>query len=807
MSATISLTGPSTTPGAPQVTPQAMDAAVNTALAANYAVAAQATADEAQRAVITETYLGNALAGKLATTGDASATMVVPIGAVQGIPLATHLQYMLTPLNFGTNVGTGGDDATVLQAALTACAGKATLRIPPGMLCNVGPTLHAPANTELQLDGGITALPSSGPFRSVIDLTGPHIRIHGTGFIDGNRANQPGTGNAYSSAGIGCGATPNLYDIQISGLEIRNVVNWPINLTIGVSDVVIENCTLHDSGNSCEVNLGSTCRFLNNTVYNIDDGGVVIYGGCTDCRVDENSVFNCISGIGIYSDNAQTGLDGLSSVSNNHVSNCKNYGIAVSGVLGGATQVSCLVQGNLCWNNAQSGIAGCGSFKFTNCKGLLVSGNYATGDVGDHPYSFWLNGPLDDCVFTGNKVTNSGNANATVGSIAFACTYAGGAGCTNIIFTNNTVTDDRGSATGTSLAFYGDGHFFSTGCVFQDNHPLGTFKSASPVQPNVANPALVVVEGYLATNASDRVKTIPNIATLTAKVGSTTGWLETLVAHTETIAQLDVISLKGQAGGCFGTRTADDATTAYAESAWAVGGFGINNNTAYRKTAYGAYLEARRTSAGVLGFTWGLESSVANQGDNLTVTPFGLPNGATAPYRASIRGVTTGDGANVSHVFGIIGLNTLKFNSGFVFFNDCIAADATAGFPICFDLTVNQGILWRSGGSGAPAASVRSTTSAASAWSGGDLIFNDGGFSLLNKAGAGIKTTNTTVYLTGTVDVANGLLCHQSLGVQGAVTLSGLSTYAGNAAAASGGLPISGLYVNSSNSNAITART
>ena len=298
--------------------------------------------------------LETALAGKVNTvngrsTGQAltgaqiDATSVVeitPIGAANGLPLATHLQYVLTPLNFNAAAGSGGDDTATLQAGLNACAGKATFRIPPGMTCNISATLSVPADSDFRIDGTIFKIANpTGTLVSMLSIVGSDVSIYGDGVFDLNRANQnPVTTGSTAAAGISS-STAGLTDILIDGLDIRNSPNWPINLTVGISNATVQRCTLHDSGNSCEFNFGTDCRFLNNTVYNINDGGVVIYAGCLDCRVDGNTVYDCIGGIGIYSDNAQTAVNSYGSISNNIVYSVRDYGITVAGVLGGGTQV------------------------------------------------------------------------------------------------------------------------------------------------------------------------------------------------------------------------------------------------------------------------------------------------------------------------------------------------------------------------------------------------------------------------------------------------------------------------------------
>jgi hypothetical protein len=90
MSAVIALVGPVLTPGAPQITPLIVNAAVNAALAADAATAAAAVAAETVRATAAETANGTAIAGEMARAAAAEA-LKAPLAspAFTGTPVLT----------------------------------------------------------------------------------------------------------------------------------------------------------------------------------------------------------------------------------------------------------------------------------------------------------------------------------------------------------------------------------------------------------------------------------------------------------------------------------------------------------------------------------------------------------------------------------------------------------------------------------------------------------------------------------------------------------------------------------------------
>jgi parallel beta-helix repeat protein len=128
MSATIDLKGPSTSPGAPQVTPAAINGAVNTALAQDYATAAAATAAETIRAMAAEAAIaGNT--GTNATAITAEATTRAAADAAEATArntavLAEQTRAMTAEAANAANIATNATaittEATTRATAITA---------------------------------------------------------------------------------------------------------------------------------------------------------------------------------------------------------------------------------------------------------------------------------------------------------------------------------------------------------------------------------------------------------------------------------------------------------------------------------------------------------------------------------------------------------------------------------------------------------------------------------------------------------------------------------------------------------------
>lgn len=100
-------------------------------------------------------------------------------------------------------------------------------------------------------------------------------------------------------------------------------------------------------------------------------------------------------------------------------------------------------------------------------------------------------------------------------------------------------------------------------------------------------------------------------------VGALYGWLEGYRLHSESIAAGVFKSAGGNYGLIGASRTSDNSQSG-AMSAIGLGGYGINDNTAQPKPAWGAYLEGRRLSGA--GPVFDIEADMVNY----DATPFSL---------------------------------------------------------------------------------------------------------------------------------------------------------------------------------------
>lgn len=269
-----------------------------------------------------------------------------------------------------------------------------------------------------------------------------------------------------------------------------------------------------------------------------------------------------------------------------------------------------------------------------------------------------------------------------------------------------------------------------------------------------------------------------------AKVGAV-GWLTAFIgAGFEDTLQIVSLSTHGCAGGVFATRTSDQ-NQAGAQSAYALAGFALNDNTAFRQTAYGGYIEAiRYPGAGnVIGF----EIDVTATGPAVTQSPYlFIPDGISPglwlqAFHSRIPNVPA---SNPSCAIGILSIGC-KWGSGIVFSVGSVAGGVdNYAPPIALDLPTTYSIVWRNPVDAQPVGVVRSDCTKPSATgAGGNIIFNDGGVAFQSANGAAqISLTNTGLNLGRTIFAQS-------------VALAQLRVAANDAAAGSQGVGAQELYV------------
>lgn len=242
-----------------------------------------------------------------------------------------------------------------------------------------------------------------------------------------------------------------------------------------------------------------------------------------------------------------------------------------------------------------------------------------------------------------------------------------------------------------------------------------------------------------------RVPPLPPVA-----LGSR-GWLEALIPATEAAAADTLVSLStsGNSAGVFGTRSSAGAGSP-SMSGFAIGTFAVNDNTAYARTTYTAYMEARR-APGVSGVTQGIEVGITNGGDLVPTTPYSAnPAGATLAFRTSAGRFDVPGEHDISNAFSLVA-GPVRFDKGFV-----IDADSVAQGPVgaeVFALGRGHAAVWYA--PDGPTAVIRSdagTRGRAPV----ALVFTDYGLDLTTRDGVHSLVVADSRVVTANLTVALG---------------------------------------------------
>lgn len=206
---------------------------------------------------------------------------------------------------------------------------------------------------------------------------------------------------------------------------------------------------------------------------------------------------------------------------------------------------------------------------------------------------------------------------------------------------------------------------------------------------------------------------------------STKDWMELIRPATTNNAQFAVLSTIGQ-GAILGASRSSDFPSA--GSLGCIGGsfYGINDNTAYPQTAYGAYLEAQRFAGA--GRTHGIELDIVNFGSYVGMQPYdmfqdGLTVGGWFASGAEFSST------RASAALAIIN-NGSSFDKGIVFHSTSLyGGDGVTGSGIAMEMAKGHIIrwMWGSGSFGAGISSSVSNSSAAQ-----NLFFTDVGMIFRN---------------------------------------------------------------------------
>jgi hypothetical protein len=270
------------------------------------------------------------------------------------------------------------DNASNINTALAAAAGK-TLVFPATAHNYMVHGLYVPSNSHVIIQGTLQLMAGQTGYILVCEPNGKNIIIEGTGTLDGNKANQ----TTQASGGIGGDGGTN---ITVRGLTITNCLDWAFNLT-NTTHGLAESLTMTNCGASCEFAINChDCWFRNCTIAAIADLGIGFYGGGTNCGI-VNCVISSAGGDGIFilNDNGQP-----------------------------APSNNVLIQGNICHNNAGSGIIVASNvspsgFSHTNVT-IADNTSYGNGGLGISA------NPVLELLISGNVVYSNTYASAWPGA-------------------------------------------------------------------------------------------------------------------------------------------------------------------------------------------------------------------------------------------------------------------------------------------------------------------------------------------------------------------------------------------------------
>lgn len=254
---------------------------------------------------------------------------------------------------------------------------------------------------------------------------------------------------------------------------------------------------------------------------------------------------------------------------------------------------------------------------------------------------------------------------------------------------------------------------------------------------------------------------VPTLNLSSLKMGPS-GWLEAVIPATEIDAEFVSLSGRGASAGVFGTRTSDSTFTG-SQGGFAIGAFALNNNATQLQTAYGAYIETRR-SAGA-GVTHGMEINTINHGAVVQNQPYylGGPSMTAGLWLSAGRDDVTPNN-DLSLAFGIVGGaipgTSARFMKGVVFGSNCLVPLSGVGgvaisLPTSYAMTWYDSTVNTSDGAGRVTSFIRSDISSAAGFTvPASIIFNGTGLSIITADATGIFTAqNGQITMAGDVSL------------------------------------------------------
>jgi hypothetical protein len=295
---------------------------------------------------------------------------------------------------------------------------------------------------------------------------------------------------------------------------------------------------------------------------------------------------------------------------------------------------------------------------------------------------------------------------------------------------------------------------------------------------------------------------------LTGGTIGTPGWLEAIIGETETNSDFVSLANRGGSAGVFGTKTSNAPSgSAGALGAWAIGGFGINDNTVDVQTAYGQYLEVRRNAGA--GVVQGAEIAVVNHGDVKRGQPWYIAEtGSTIGLWLSAGREDAPPNNDISVALGIISQGAqgsgAKFTRGIMFGYDSLTIEPVVG-GIAMALPATYGLVWyiNDNGvnhSGLPAAFIRSDMTTLGSRTGpASLIFGDnavnidpGNNVIAASFGLGLNSFQSCK-IDGILSIQNSGSEVVHIATTGDITTAGKLSGAGQVSAGAGGVKYPGI--------------
>ena len=284
------------------------------------------------------------------------------------------------------------------------------------------------------------------------------------------------------------------------------------------------------------------------------------------------------------------------------------------------------------------------------------------------------------------------------------------------------------------------------------------------------------------------------------------GWLEPVIGATEQIAQATVLAKDGRGGLFAATRTSYDRDPGFNQAAIGLASFVLNDNASAQKTAYGLYVEVRRSPNAYT--SQGIEVDLLNFGNVLTASPYhigypgetwGLSLGAGRPDQSTAN-------TTVALLIAGDGNNRSKWQTGIIFEATSVASGNDGyAYPIAIDMAPGYSFVWRNATNGFPLSMVRSDAKLPT--EGGSLVFTAsnggpgsvGGLTITANGGANIILDGQSVVVGGTTTFKNGVIFKDEAdfaAIIKAPALMGMQ-HASDTEAGAAGVLIGTLYVSS----------